>query len=50
MTSDQDEVIGQYARSKAGWAHLPADDTTPPDVKKHINELYAKAGIKDREL
>jgi glc operon protein GlcG len=49
-TSDQDEVIGQYARSKAGWAHLPADDTTPPEVKKHINELYAKAGIKDREL
>jgi glc operon protein GlcG len=49
-TSDQDELIGQYARDKAGWAHLPADDTTPPDVKKHINELYAKAGIKNREL
>jgi glc operon protein GlcG len=49
-TSDQDEVIGQYARAKTGWAHLPADDTTPPDVKKHINELYAKAGIRDREL
>jgi glc operon protein GlcG len=49
-TSDQDEVIGQYARGKAGWAHLPADDTTPPEVKKHINELYAKAGIRDREL
>lgn len=49
-TSDQDEVIGQYARAKCGWAHLPADDTTPPDVKKHINELYAKAGIKNREL
>ena len=27
-----------------------ADDTTPPEVKKHINELYAKAGIRDREL
>ena len=49
-TSDQDEVIGQYARGKCGWAHLPADDNTPPDVKKHINELYAKAGIKNREL
>ena len=49
-TSDQDEVIGQYARQKTGWAHLPADDTTPPEVKKHINELYAKAGIRDREL
>jgi hypothetical protein len=43
-------VIGQYAREKSGWAHLPADDTTHPDVKKHINELYAKAGIRDREL
>ena len=49
-TSDQDEVIGQYARDKTGWAHLPADDTTPADVKTHINELYAKAGIKDRKL
>ena len=49
-TSDQDELICQYARGNAGWAHLPADDTTAPEVKKHINELYAKAGIKDREL
>src|ERR1700753_3198177 len=49
-TSDQDEVIGQYARAKCGWAHLPADDTPPPDGKKQINELYAKAGIKTREL
>jgi len=49
-TSDQDELIGQYARTKAGWAHLPADDTTPSEVKKHINELYSKAGIKGREL
>jgi glc operon protein GlcG len=43
-------VIGQYARAKVAWAHLPDDDTTPPEVKKHINELYAKAGIRDREL
>jgi glc operon protein GlcG len=49
-TSDQDEVIGQYARNKVGWAHLTADDTTPSEVKQHINELYAKAGIKNREL
>jgi uncharacterized protein GlcG (DUF336 family) len=49
-TSDQDEVIGQYARGKVGWAHLPADDTMPAEVKKHVNELYAKAGIRDREL
>jgi uncharacterized protein GlcG (DUF336 family) len=49
-TSDQDEVIGQYAREKVGWAHVPADDTTPPEVKQHINELYAKAGIKNRNL
>src|SRR6476620_3083673 len=44
------EMVGWYARAKAGWAHKPADDTTPPEVKKHINELYAKAGIRDREL
>ena len=37
------------SRDKTGWAHLPADDTTPADVKTHINELYAKAGIKDRK-
>ena len=43
-------MIGQYARGKVGWAHLAADDTTPAEVKQHINELYAKAGIKDREL
>jgi glc operon protein GlcG len=49
-TSDQDEVIGQHARAKVAWAHLPDDDTTPAEVKKHINELNAKAGIRDREL
>jgi len=49
-TSAQDEEIGQYAREKLGWAHMPVDDTTPESVKKHVNELYAKAGIKDRSL
>lgn len=49
-TSDQDEMIGQYARQKIGWAHRPTDDLTHPEVKKHVNELYAKAGIKDRDI
>ncbi|MDB5883566.1 MAG: hypothetical protein JWP43_3444 [Ramlibacter sp.] len=49
-TGDQDEVIGQYARSKVGWAHMPAHDTTPESVKKHVNEIYAKVGLNDRSL
>ncbi len=49
-TSAQDEEIGRVARAKAGWAHEPAVDDTPPSVKQHINELYAKAGITDRKL
>lgn len=47
-TSQQDEVIAQAARAKVGWAHAPASDETNAAVKEHINELYAKAGIKDR--
>ncbi len=47
-TSQQDEVIAQAARAKVGWAHTPASDETNAAVKEHINELYAKAGIKDR--
>lgn len=49
-TSDQDEVIGRYAREKAGWAHKPATDDTPEDVKRHVNEIYAKVGLGDRAL
>ncbi len=49
-TSDQDEAIGRHAREKVGWAHMPADDTTPPEVKKHINELYDKAGLGNRKI
>mgnify|MGYP001038757833 CR=1 FL=1 len=49
-TSDQDEVIGRYAREKAGWAHKPATDDTPDDVKRHVNEIYAKVGLGDRAL
>ena len=49
-TSDQDEVIAQYARAKVGWAQAPASDEPKPSVKEHINELYAKAGITDRKL
>jgi hypothetical protein len=39
-----------YARTKVGWAHAPEHDTTDPEVKAHINALYAKAGIVDRKL
>ena len=49
-TSDQDEEIGAYARAKAGWAHVPEKDTTPESVKKHVNEIYAKVGLKGRSL
>lgn len=47
-TSQQDEEIARHARAKTGWAHAPANDTTKPEVKEHINALYAQAGIKDR--
>lgn len=49
-TSQQDEEMAIYARAKVGWAHIPENDTTDPEVKAHINELYAKAGIADRKL
>jgi glc operon protein GlcG len=49
-TSDQDEVIAQYARAKVSWAQSPESDQPKPSVKEHINELYAKAGITDRKL
>ena len=49
-TSQQDEEIAIYARGKVRWAHAPEHDTTAPEVKAHINALYAKAGIVDRNL
>ena len=49
-TSQQDEEIAVYAREKVGWAHRPEKDTTPPEVKKHINELYEQAGLGHRKL
>jgi glc operon protein GlcG len=39
-----------YARAKTGWVSHPQNDTTDPEVKAHINALYAKAGITDRKL
>lgn len=48
-TSQQDEEMAIYARAKAGWAHESSVEP-PAGVKEHINELYAKAGIKDRNL
>ncbi len=44
-TSDQDEVMGQYARDKLKWLHAPARDDTPPEVKAHINAIYDKIGM-----
>ena len=49
-TSQQDEEMAVYARAKIGWAYAPEHDTTDPEVKAHINELYAKAGITGRKL
>jgi uncharacterized protein GlcG (DUF336 family) len=46
-TSQQDEIMANYAREKVGWAHTSAEDP-PAEVKAHINEFYAKAGIKER--
>ena len=46
-TSQQDEVIANHARAKVGWAHESSAQPAE-SVKAHINELYAKAGIKDR--
>ena len=43
-TSQQDEEMAIYARAKTGWAAAPEHDTTDPEVKAHINALYAKAG------
>ena len=49
-TSQQDEEMAVYARAKIGWAHAPEHDTTDPEVKAHINELYAEAGITGHKL
>lgn len=49
-TSDQDEVIAQFARAKVGWAHMPENDDTPDSVKQHVNEIYAKVGLDSRPL
>jgi uncharacterized protein GlcG (DUF336 family) len=49
-TSDQDEVMGRYAREKVGWAHAPAVDDAPPEVRKHINEIYGRIGLGDRKV
>jgi glc operon protein GlcG len=49
-TSDQDEEIGRYARRKVGWQHAPERDDMPADVKRHVNEIYARVGLSDRKL
>ena len=49
-TSGQDEEIAEYARNKVGWTKTAADDSVADGVKKHINEIYEKVGIRDRKL
>jgi uncharacterized protein GlcG (DUF336 family) len=49
-TSDQDEVMGKYAREKLGWRHVPERDDTPQEVKDHINAIYEKVGLGQRKL
>jgi uncharacterized protein GlcG (DUF336 family) len=49
-TSDQDEIMAIYAREKTGWAHRPQNDSTPLEVKQHIEDLYKKAGISSNTL
>lgn len=49
-TSDQDEEIGRHARAAVGWQHAPTDDDLHPDVRKHVNEIYAQVGLGDRKL
>jgi glc operon protein GlcG len=49
-TSDQDEVMGQHARQKVGWAHLPERDDTPPELKEHFKRIYAKVGLDPRKV
>lgn len=49
-TSDQDEIMGRYAREKVGWAHKPVHDDMPPDVKAHVNQLYDSVGLGERKL
>lgn len=48
--SQQDEIMGRYAREKVGWAHLKEHDDTPEDLKAEINEVYRSVGLGDREI
>jgi len=49
-TSQQDDEISEYARSKAGWRKTPEHDDTPESVKQHINAIYSQLGLSDRKL
>jgi hypothetical protein len=40
----------RHARAKVGWAHLRENDDTSDDVKQHVNDLYARIGLGDRDL
>jgi glc operon protein GlcG len=49
-TSDQDEVMGQFARERVGWAHKPINDDASPELKEHINDIYSRVGLGERKL
>lgn len=49
-TSQQDEIMGRYAREKLKWAHVKEHDDTPPEVKEHVNQIYSEMGLEDRKL
>jgi glc operon protein GlcG len=49
-TSDQDEVMGRYARDKLGWSIASDRDETSPEMKAHIQEIYRKVGLGEREM
>lgn len=49
-TSDQDEVMSEYAREKVGWSKTAATDAVATGVKDHVNDIYSRIGITDRTL
>lgn len=43
-------IMGQYAPQETGWAHTPEHDDASPELKEHINEIYARVGLETRKL
>ncbi len=49
-TSGQDQEMADEVTRKLGWAVRPEQDTTPPDVKEHIDSIYRSIGLGDRKV